>query len=55
MKTTYPPKPFKDYNQWHKWQKEVAAKVMTPEDKFEAEFMRIWSNYKSSIIKARIK
>tara|TARA_R110001583_G_scaffold109356_2_gene258030 strand:+ start:1054 stop:1221 length:168 start_codon:yes stop_codon:yes gene_type:complete len=55
MKTTYPPKPFKDYETWRNWQKEVAAKVMTPEDKFEAAFMRIWSDYKRSIIKARTK
>lgn len=28
---------------------------LTAEDKFEADFMRIWSDYKNSIISARTK
>jgi hypothetical protein len=52
MKTTYPTDPSKDYNEWRKY---IANKAMTPEEKFEADFMRIWSNYMESIKNARTK
>ena len=52
MKTTYPEEPIKDYNEWRKF---ISKMVLTPEDKFESDFMRIWSNYKQSIINARTK
>ena len=52
MKTTLPKNPIKDYNEWRKF---IASQIMKPEDKFEAEFMRIWSEFKQSIIKARTK
>mgnify|MGYP003646026701 CR=1 FL=1 len=55
MKTIYPPKPFKDFETWRKWIKKQANKNLSPEAKFEAEFMRIWSEFKQSIIKARTK
>ena len=51
MKTTLPTDPIKDYDEWRKF----ISKSLSPESKFEAEFMRIWSNYKQSIIKARTK
>ena len=46
MKTTYPSDPSKDYNEWIK---HLTQYGMTPEDKFEAEFMRIWSDLKSQL------
>lgn len=52
MKTTLPKNPIKDYDEWRKF---IASQIMKPEDKFEAEFMRIWSEFKQSIIKARTK
>jgi len=52
MKTTYPTDPSKDYNEWIK---NLTQYGMTPEEKFEADFMRIWSNYKESIKNARTK
>ena len=52
MKTTLPEKPIKDYNKWRKY---IASQVQTPADKFESDFMRIWSEFKQSIIKARTK
>lgn len=44
--------PSKDYKEWIK---HITKYGMTPEDKFEAEFMRIWSDYKDSIVNARTK
>ena len=52
MKTTYPSDPSKDYNEWIK---HLTQYGMTPEEKFEADFMRIWSNYMESIKNARTK
>jgi len=52
MKTTYPPEPIKDYNEWRKF---IASEVMTPEEIFEAEFMKAWTKFKDSVIKARTK
>ena len=52
MKTTLPTDPIKDYNEWQKF---IASKVMTPEEIFEADFMRAWSKFKDSVIKARTK
>ena len=52
MKTTYPSDPSKNYDEWRKY---IANKAMTPEDKFEADFMRIWSDFKESIKNARTK
>jgi len=52
MKTTLPENPIKDYDEWRKY---IAKQVQTPADKFESEFMRIWSEFKQSIIKARTK
>ena len=48
MKTTYPSDPSKDI-------KHLTQYGMTPEDKFEADFMRIWSDFKESIKNARTK
>lgn len=50
--TTLPKEPIKDFDEWRKY---IAKQVMTPEDKFEAEFMRIWSDFKNSINSARTK
>tara|TARA_R110000787_G_scaffold74453_3_gene165495 strand:- start:5574 stop:5732 length:159 start_codon:yes stop_codon:yes gene_type:complete len=52
MKTTYPKEPIKDFNEWRKF---ISEKAITPEEKFEANFMRIWSEFKTSINKARTK
>ena len=52
MKTTYPPAPIKDYKEWKKF---IASQVMTPEEIFEADFMRAWSKFKDSVVKARTK
>jgi hypothetical protein len=52
MKTTYPSDPSKNFDEWRKY---IANKAITPEEKFEAEFMRIWSDYKDSIVNARTK
>jgi|10_taG_2_1085330.scaffolds.fasta_scaffold284047_2 hypothetical protein len=52
MKTTYPDKPIHNYNEWRAW---LNSRGLTPEEKFEAEFQRIWMNYKSDIINARTK
>lgn len=52
MKTTYPKEPIKDFNEWRKY---IAEQTLTPEDKFEADFLRIWSEFKTSILKARTK
>jgi len=50
-RTTYPSEPFKNHKEWREWM----SKEMTAEDKFEAEFFRIWSEYKASIQRARTK
>ena len=67
MKTTYPPDPINDFNKWRKFiaSKKVINKLseeelktlfaMTPEEIFEADFMKAWSKFKDSIIKARTK
>ena len=52
MKTTLPTEPLKDFNEWKKF---IASQVMTPEEIFEADFMKAWSKFKDSIIKARTK
>ena len=51
-KTTYPEAPIKDYNKWVEW---LNGTNLSPEDKFEANFMRIWVQYKDSIVQARTK
>jgi hypothetical protein len=51
-KTTLPDKTFKTYGEWMKW---LNQQDLTPEEEFEANFMRIWNNYKNSIVKARTK
>tara|TARA_R110000787_G_scaffold43672_2_gene106969 strand:- start:3303 stop:3479 length:177 start_codon:yes stop_codon:yes gene_type:complete len=52
FKTTLPTDPIKDFVKWRQY---IADQVMTPEDKFEAEFMRIWLNFKRSVNSARTK
>ena len=52
FKTTYPEEPIKDFSEWREY---LANHVNTPEAKFEANFMRIWTNYKQDIINARTK
>jgi|TARA_R110002012_G_scaffold203587_1_gene372972 hypothetical protein len=52
LKTIYPEAPIKDYNEWIAW---LNGTNLSPEDKFEANFMRIWSQYKDSIVQARTK
>jgi|TARA_R110000850_G_scaffold139510_1_gene260792 hypothetical protein len=52
MKTTYPTDPSKDFNEGIK---HLTQYGLDPEDKFEAEFMRIWSDFKESIKNARTK
>ena len=51
-KTTLPENPRKNYGEWMRW---LNKQDLTPEEKFEANFMRIWNNYKQDIIKARTK
>ena len=50
-RTSYPSEPFKNHKEWREW----INKQMTPEQKFESEFFRIWSEYKASIERARTK
>jgi len=50
MKTTLPKEPIKDFEKWRKY---IADQVMTPEAKFEADFMRIWARFKQDVIEAR--
>tara|TARA_R110000822_G_scaffold77947_1_gene186792 strand:- start:811 stop:966 length:156 start_codon:yes stop_codon:yes gene_type:complete len=50
MKTVYPEKPAKDFNEWHR---HISNQLLTPEEKFEAEFMRIWLEFKNSVAKSR--
>ena len=52
MKTTLPTHPIKDYNEWRKY---IAAQVMTPEETFEADFMKAWAKFKDSVVNARTK
>lgn len=52
MKTTYPTEPIKDHKEWRKF---IASQVMTPEEIFESDFMKIWVKYKDSIVQARTK
>ena len=52
MKTTLPTDPIKDFNEWKKF---IASQVMTPEEIFEADFMKAWSKFKDSVAKARTK
>jgi len=52
MKTTLPKEPIKDFKKWRKY---IADQVMTPEAKFEADFMRIWARFKQDVIEARTK
>lgn len=49
-KTTLPEKSFDSYQEWMEW---LNGQNLTPEEKFEADFMRIWNNYKNDIINAR--
>lgn len=50
MKTVTPENPIRDFNKWMRW---LNKQDLTPEEKFEANFMRIWQNYKQDIINAR--
>ena len=52
MKTTLPTEPIKDFNEWKRF---IASKVMTPEEIFEADFMKAWTKFKDSVAKARTK
>tara|TARA_R100000353_G_scaffold159307_1_gene118777 strand:+ start:1078 stop:1245 length:168 start_codon:yes stop_codon:yes gene_type:complete len=45
-KTTLPDKPFKNYGDWMKW---LNKQDLTAEEKFEANFMRIWEQFKADI------
>ena len=51
-KTTLPDRQFKNYGDWMKW---LNGQNLTPEEKFEANFLRIWNNYKNDIINAQTK
>jgi len=52
MKTTYPTDPIKNVKEWQKF---IASQVMTPEEIFEADFMKAWLKFKESIKIARTK
>ena len=52
MKTTLPTEPIKEYYEWRKF---IASQVMTPEEIFEADFMKAWTKFKDSVVKARTK
>ncbi len=51
MKTTYPDNPIKDFNEWREFIGHSVEDIAA--DKFEKDFARIWSDFKSSVIKAR--
>jgi hypothetical protein len=51
-KTVYPSGGASSYNDW---MESLTNSNLTAEERFEAEFMRIWSEYKQSIIDARTK
>ena len=52
MKTTYPTDPIKNVKEWRKF---IASQVMTPEEIFEADFMKAWLKLKESLARARTK
>lgn len=51
-KTTYPEKPFKNHKEWRDW---LTKQEFDATAKFEADFMRIWTEFKLSIEAARTK
>ena len=53
MKTSLPKEPIKSHAEWRKWMDEQANYAMTPEDKFEANFLRIWAQFKQDVVNAR--
>lgn len=53
MKTVYPKNPIKDFNEWREFIGHSVVDIA--QDKFEKDFARIWSDFKSSVIKARTK
>ena len=55
MKTALPQEPFKSHAEWRKWMDKQTSQVMTPEDRFEADFMRIWARFKQDVVNARTK
>ena len=55
MKTALPQEPFKSHAEWRKWMDKQTKHAMTPEDKFEANFMKIWATFKQDVINARTK
>lgn len=44
-----------ELKEYKEWMKHLSKNAITPEEKFEAQFMRIWSDYKDSIVNARTK
>jgi len=51
-KTTYPEQRFTDHKEWREW---LTKQEFDATAKFEADFMRIWSDFKQSIVAARTK
>lgn len=51
-KTTYPDQRFTNHKEWRDY---LSNQELNATDKFEADFMRIWSDFKQSIVNARTK
>ena len=51
-KTTYPDQRFTNHKEWREW---LTKQEFDATAKFEADFMRIWSDFKQSIVAARTK
>ena len=50
--TTFPEKKFANYGEWMRW---LNKQDLTAEEKFEANFMRIWEQFKADIRNEREK
>ena len=57
MKTIYPPNPAKNFNEWqdHIRTPREVSEFDQAADKFEADFMRMWLQFRESVVNARTK